>query len=119
MVNPMCDSASDKSDKTARKWLRLEIPPCRGIRPSKKGMSGGIEIINKMKRVNIQGDSGDISHPTTNVRNIAGAESVRRRLSIIFHRLIAGIVYWRRCSGGSPPFPKIQGRSCQSPRAHR
>src|SRR5260370_31209392 len=115
MVNPMCESASDKSDKTARKWLRLEIPPCRGTRPSKKGMSGGIEIISKMKRVNIHGDSGDISHPTTNVRNIAGAESVRRRLSIIFHRLIAEIVYWRPCSGGKPPFSYIKGITCHSP----
>ena len=119
MVSPMCDRASEKSDSTPRMWLRLEIPPCRGAIPNRQGISGGIAIISRTNRVNIQGDSGYISHPTINVRNMAGAESVRRRVSIIFHRLIGGMVYRCCFSCDTPPLPKIHGRSCQSPRAQR
>ena len=43
--------------------------------------------------------------------SIAGAERERRRLSIIFQRPMRGM--------SAPRFPKIQGRSCQSPRAQR
>ena len=70
-------------------------------------------------RVHIQGETCGSIQPTTMVKNMAGAESVRRRLSIIFQRLIAGIEIWPRSLWELLPKPKIQGSSCQSPRAQR
>ena len=54
--------------------------------------------------------------PATRVSQVAGAERVRRRLSIIFHRPMRGIRV-RRAPAAPPAM--IQGSSCQSPRAHR
>src|ERR1700687_1400275 len=99
MVKPICDSASEKSDTTPRMWLRLEIPPWRGARPNRHGISGGIEIMSRTNPVNIHGDSGDISHPTVMVRNMAGAARGRRRVSSLFHLLIAGGGGWGRLFG--------------------
>ena len=59
------------------------------------------------------------SQATARVATASGAESVRRRLSIIFQRPIAGRDRRasRRCA--SRARPRIHGRSCQSPRAQR
>ena len=65
------------------------------------------------------GSSGSIQ-PTAKARTHAGALSVRRKLSIIFQRPIRGSS--SLTPGARPPLPakpKIQGRSCQSPRAQR
>ena len=86
--------------------------------PEKESMRGS-QSSASTNRVHIQGEICGASHPASRVRNMHGAESVRRRLSIIFQRLIAGIEILRRSSFERPPRPKIQGRSCQSPRAQR
>jgi hypothetical protein len=65
------------------------------------------------------GDPGNNSQPATIVKNAAGDDKLRRRLSSIFHRPIAGIATGRRrFDRGWRPL-KIQGKSCQSPRAQR
>src|SRR5580658_9464838 len=119
IVKPICDAPSDKSDSTSRKWLRLETPLSREFSPTKKGISAGIEIVARTKRVHIQGDTCGTSHPVIMTSSMNGAESVRRRLSSIFQRLIAGIEILRRSSFDRPPRPKIHGSNCQSPRAQR
>ena len=58
-------------------------------------------------------------HPTSNAATAAGAERVRRRLSTIFHRPITGIRLLEGLRAAASRRPKIQGRSCQSPRAQR
>ena len=78
-----------------------------------------METVARINLVHIHGEITGTSHPTTKVRNMQGAERVRRRLSSIFQRLIAGIFMFLRSSLDKPPRPKIQGSSCQSPRAQR
>ena len=75
-----------------------------------------------MNLVHTHGETSGTSHPASSVRNMHGAERVRRRLSIIFQRLIAGIVNLAAVfvAGDVPArCPKIHGKSCQSPRAQR
>src|ERR1700732_690597 len=91
----------------------------RGLNPVRKGISEGIASVARMNLVQSQGEMTGTSQPTTKVRNVQGAERVRRKLSIIFHRLMAGIFTLLRSSFDKSPCPKIQGSSCQSPRAHR
>ena len=69
-------------------------------------------------RVHIHGETCGNSQPAAMVKNMAGAESVRRKLSIIFQRLIAGIEILRPL-WELLPNPRIQGSNCQSPRAQR
>src|SRR6202041_1855251 len=112
MVKPICDAPSDRSDSTSRKWLRFEMPLSREFNPTRKGINAGTAIVARTKRVHIHGDTWGINHPATISSNMHGAESVRRKLSIIFQRLIAGIETLRRSSFESPPRPKIHGNSC-------
>ena len=119
MVKPICDAPSDRSERRSRKWLRLEMPLSREFNPTRKGINEGIAIVASTKRVHIQGDTCGTIHPANMSSSMQGAESVRRRLSSIFQRLIAGIETLRRSSLESPPCPKIHGKSCQSPRAQR
>src|SRR2546422_6717629 len=88
------------------------MPRLRGITTVRIGTSVGSAIVVRTNAVHTTGDAAGSVHPTTNVRKVAGADSVRRRLSIIFHRPINGIGRWE-------PYPTIHGSSCQSPRAHR
>ena len=65
------------------------------------------------------GSNGSVQ-PIAKARTQAGALSVRRRLSIIFQRPIRGSS--SLTLGAWPPLPakpRIQGKSCQSPRAQR
>src|ERR1700726_5069655 len=103
MENPICSPPSDKSDITARKWLRLEMPPMRGFSPARNGISEGIAITVKMNLVHSHGETPGVSHPASRVRNMHGAERVRRRLSIIFQRLIAGMRTLGCLSAAPPP----------------
>src|ERR1700683_3518142 len=95
------------------------MPPKRGLSDARKGMSDGIAIVARTNRVQIQGERGVTSQPTTRVRNVKGAERLRRRLSNIFQRLIAGILIPTLEPFPEPRKLKIQGRSCQSPRTQR
>src|SRR2546426_12724605 len=88
------------------------MPRLRGITTVRIGTSVGSAIVARTNAVHTTGDAAGSVHPTTNVRKVAGADSVRRRLSIIFHRPINGIGRWE-------PYPTIHGSRCQSPRAHR
>src|SRR2546427_10665340 len=88
------------------------MPRLRGITTVRIGTSVGSAIVVRTNAVHTTGDAAGSVHPTTNVRKVAGADSVRRRLSIIFHRPINGIGRWE-------PYPTTHGSSCQSPRAHR
>jgi len=56
----------------------------RGLNPVRKGISEGIASVARMNLVHIQGEITGTSQPTTNVKNMQGAERVRRKLSIIF-----------------------------------
>ncbi len=64
-------------------------------------------------------DSSGNNIPASNASTQAGAVNVRRKLSSIFQRPIAGIASRFGSSLIAGPRPNIQGRSCQSPRAHR
>jgi len=55
----------------------------------------------------------------TSVASVSGADMVRRRLSIIFQRAMPGMELRLRRPVASRARPRIQGRSCQSPRAQR
>src|SRR5271155_5855379 len=37
-VKPICDAPSDRSERTSRKWLRLEVPLSRAFKPTRKGI---------------------------------------------------------------------------------
>ena len=58
----------------------------------KNGRSAGIATVPRMNRVHTQGEASGRSHPATKVRNAAGADKVRRRLSRIFQRPMMGIL---------------------------
>ena len=87
---------------------RGEMPEVRGHTPMNAGSSGGRARIASTKAVQSAGDAPGQAQPHTRVRNAAGMDSVRRRLSIIFQRLT-----------GERRSRRIQGSSCQSPRAQR
>ena len=69
--------------------------------------------------VQITGEANGSVHPAIKVINAAGADSVRRRLSSIFQRLIGGIGARIRSPLASRAWPRIHGSNCQSPRAQR
>ena len=76
---------------TPLKWLRFEIPRRCGIKPIKTGKSGGMAMVASTNDVQITGEANGSVQPPTKVKKAAGADSVRRRLSSIFQRLMAGI----------------------------
>jgi hypothetical protein len=84
------------------------MPRRRGTRPARKGRSDGTAMVARTKDVHSRGETAGRVQPATRERNAAGGDSVLLRLSSIFQRPMKGT-----------PRPKIQGRSCQSPRAHR
>ena len=74
-------------------------------------------MVASTNAVHTSGEAGGSSQPAIRVSQAAGADRVRRRLSIIFHRPTSGIQVGRAPARMSPRI--IQGRSCQSPRAQR
>ncbi len=68
-------------------------------------------MVASTNAVQTSADSNGSVQPIAKARTQAGALSVRRKLSIIFQRPIRG-------SSPLPAKPRIQGKSCQSPRAH-
>ena len=62
------------------------------IEPDKKWQQAGIAIVAENKARPYPGRSRRQQPPTTKVRNAAGADRVRRRLSSIFQRPMAGIL---------------------------
>ena len=85
-------SPTARSAPTARKWLRLEIPSRRGTIPVMNGSIGGSRDRRDDEAGPYQGEAerGSV-HPAINASNAAGADNVRRRLSIIFQRPRIGI----------------------------
>src|SRR3989442_8271566 len=77
------------------------MPRLRGITTVRIGTSVGSAIVVRTNAVHTTAAAAGSVHPTTKVRKVAGADSVRRRLSIIFHRPINGIGRW----GPYPPPP--------------
>ena len=103
----------------ARRWLRFEIPSRRGTIPARNGRRAGSVIIARTDPLQSAAGIRGKVHPPSKARRVAGADSVRRRLSIIFQRPINGIALRAGWPLESRPRPRIHGRSCQSPRAQR
>ena len=59
--------------------------------PVTNGSSGAVAIVATMKAVQITAARSGNIQPATSATNVIGADSVRRRLSIIFQRPIGGI----------------------------
>ena len=90
-VSAIWAKADRKSRATARTWLRLEIPGTRGHTPANAGSSGGMARTTRTKAVQSTADDlRPVPSRTTSVRNDAGIDSVRRRLSTIFQRPTSG-----------------------------
>ncbi|HSD10450.1 MAG TPA: hypothetical protein VLF14_05680, partial [Candidatus Binatia bacterium] len=76
---------------TARACARFEIPRRRGMMPRRVGKSAGIAIVANTKAVQIRGLANGRVQAASNAKIVAGAESVRRKLSTIFHSLIRAV----------------------------
>ena len=76
-------------------------------------------MVESTNAVQITGEANGSVHPAIKVRKAAGADSVRRRLSSIFQRLIGEIEARTRPPLVSRACPMIHGSNCQSPRAQR
>ena len=86
----------------------------------RRGSAAAAAIVSRMKPVQTAAArAAAASSPPAGPARTAGADSVRRRLSSIFQRPIAGIARARRSAPASRPRPKIHGSNCQSPRAQR
>ena len=104
--------APDRRRRRAR-GCASRCPRRRGTISSSAGRSAGTPMHGEDERASRpRGQRARASRPRRRVRSAHGAESVRRRLSIIFQRPSSGHAAPR--AG-----PRIQGRSCQSPRAQR
>ena len=117
--SPMWTAAAVTSAPIARRWLRLEIPARRGGSPPRTGTTSGIMIARRSSAVHRPAETDGSVHAATSVATASGADRVRRRLSSIFQRAIAGIAVRSRRPASSCARPRIHGRSCQSPRAQR
>ena len=102
------------SAQSAAKWLLGVTPRRAGITPNGNGKRRGSASIDSVRAVHIRACGRGSIQPAASDNRAIGASSDRRKLSIIFQRPTAD----------TPPMPpprrpKIQGRSCQSPRAQR
>ena len=79
------EAANAQLRPTARMWARLEIPDRLGITSANAGKKAGIAIVARTNVVHTSGRRLGSVQPATSVSHAAGAESVRRRLSTIFH----------------------------------
>jgi len=95
------------------------IPARRGTMAPMTGMKVGSMIVDRTKTVQRTAASNGNVHPASKARTAAGADSVRRRLSIIFQRPIAGMAPPAILVAVVGARPKIHGTSCQSPLAQR
>ena len=114
---PGTHRAPDRRTRRENGFL-FEIPFRRGYSPVKNGRRAGIATFARISPVHSQREADGSSQLTISVRKAAGANRVRRRLSRIFHRPIAGMTNGFGFPGREP-HPKRKGRSCQSPRAQR
>ncbi len=81
------------------------------------GNNTGNAIVVSTNAVQASAAFSGSNHPATSARTLAGADSVRRRLSSIFHSPISGS---ESLPGpAASPRPRIHGSNCQSPRAQR
>ena len=72
-----------------------------------------------MKPIHTDAAAGGKAKPASNESMRAGADTVRRRLSRIFQRPIAGTTPRVRSVPVFGPRPDSHGSNCQSPRAQR
>ena len=93
------------------------MPDRLGITSVSAGTREGSARAPNTNPVHTSGELWGSVQPATSVSQAAGADSVRRRLSIIFHMPMTGIRV-RRVAAAAVPL-MIQGSSCQSPRAQR
>src|SRR3954470_15947243 len=89
------------------------------MRPASTGHAAGMTAVASTKIVQIPGGTEGRVQAAISVATVNGADSVRRRLSIIFQRENPGIWLWRRFPVASLAVLRIHGNSCQSPRAQR
>src|SRR5580700_4268418 len=87
----ICDSARLKSEPTARRWIRWESPSRRGTIPVRNGKRAGSPTAITMKALHRPAEAGGNVHPPTRARKLTGADTDRRKLSIIFQRPTSGI----------------------------
>ena len=117
MTKVICSTASPKSSASARRWLCATMPDRRGAISANTGSNVGKAIVASTNRVQLSAAGSGSSQPANSAMTMAGAESVRRRLSSIFQRPSSGSdLRPRRVAS---PRPKIHGSNCQSPRAQR
>ena len=113
-------AARPRSPPSARKCAEIDAPGRRDGIAEITGMRLGTTIVASTNEV--QTSAGWIGRvqPSAKATTAVGAERVRRRLSIIFQRPIRGSSpLTLGAPSPLPAKPRIQGRSCQSPRAQR
>ena len=112
-------SAVRRSAPSASKWLRSVTPARRGTMAPATGMRGGSRIVSRTQPVHTDAAANGNTNPASKANMQAGADNVRRRLSSILQRPIAGMAPRVRSVPATGPRPKIHGSNCQSPRAQR
>ena len=94
--------------------------PCRcGSIPGRTGSAAGTINDARTNAVHRPAGTEGIVQAATSVASVNGADIVRRRLSTIFQRAMPGMDLRLRRPMASRARPRIQGMSCQSPRAQR
>ncbi len=119
MPSAVFASAIRRSVLSAPRWLRSVTPPRRGTMAERTGINGGSSIVARMKPIHTEATANGIVSPAIKASMQAGADNVRRRLSNIFQRPIAGMASRTRSAPPIGPWPTSHGSNCQSPRAQR
>ena len=92
----------------------------RGDVAAKTGAKLGNAIVARTNTVQMTAASNGRSQPAKRASRQVIGEDVRRRLSTIFQRPLAGIAADRvRALPSRTSHPRIHGNNCQSPRAQR
>ena len=112
-------SALRRSVPSAPRWLRGVIPARRGTTAPVIGISEGSNMVSRTQPIHTDAAANGNAKPANKASMPAGADSVRRRLSSIFQRPIAGMPWRVRSAPAVGPRPNIHGSNCQSPRAQR
>jgi len=89
--SPVCASATLKSRRNARRWLRNVTVERRGRMAANNGSSVGSASASSMNAHHGNAMFTGNVQPISNAARLAGADSERRRLSSIFHRPMSGM----------------------------
>ena len=98
---------------------RGDARPFRAAVRRRSASTRGMSTQATTNAVHSPADADGIVHAATSVASVSGGDSVRRRLSTIFQRAMPWIELRLRRPVAVVARPRIQGRSCQSPRAQR